>query len=77
MIIPLGRGDWQRIKRKPDGIALGLPFCLPARHYARVDRVEINGNDDNCLYKRTVSTIKSSLRPSDGYSAEKRAFHLR
>lgn len=46
MIIPLDRGDWQGIKREsPDSAAFSL--CLHARHYARVDRVEINGNDDN------------------------------
>lgn len=68
MIIPLDRGDWQGIKRAPpDSAAFSL---RGPPHYPRVDRVEINGNDDNCpppppppsINAPYEATIKFSLR---------------
>lgn len=82
MIIPLDRGDWQGIKRAPpDSAAFSL---RGPPHYPRVDRVEINGNDDNCpppspLDKRTVRghnkiLVTTTILPSR--EREKRAFRL-
>lgn len=60
MIVRQGNNDnsarQQRLavnKTKLDKIAFNLAFCLATYHYARVERVGINGNDDNCLDKCT------------------------
>lgn len=79
MIIPLDRGDWQGIKRAPpDSAAFSL---RGPPHYPRVDRVEINGNDDNCpppppLDKRTVRghnkiLVTTTILPSREREREK------